>query len=98
MRRKTVILPQQINEFREWYGKNETLHYFARNCIHLQNYILWGPDERKQEKWDHPATCILADRFEMLIAVIYLENGVDAVKEFLKKHRFFDEIDKLKLR
>jgi len=25
----------------------------------------------------------------MLIAVIYLEKGIDAVKEFLKKHTFF---------
>jgi len=28
---------------------------------------------------------MLADRFEMLIAVIYLEKGIDGVKEFLKK-------------
>jgi hypothetical protein len=32
----------------------------------------------------------------MLIAVIYLERGIDAVKEFLKKHTFFEEIKKLK--
>jgi dsRNA-specific ribonuclease len=87
---------KEIDNFRQWYGNNENLQYFARNCIHLQNYILWGPDERKQKKWDHPATNILADRFEMLVAVLYLENGVDAVKEFLKKYRFFEEIDKLK--
>jgi dsRNA-specific ribonuclease len=68
---------QQIDDFRQWYGKNENLQYFAKNGIHLHNYIL-------------------ADRFEMLVAVIYLENGIDAVKEFLKKHHFFDEIDKLK--
>jgi dsRNA-specific ribonuclease len=87
---------QEIDDFRQWYGNNENLQYFSKNCIHLQNYILWGPDERKQQKWDQPTTFILADRFEMLIAVIYLEKGIEAVKEFLKKHHFFEEIDKLK--
>ena len=86
---------QQIDDFRQWYGKNEHLQYFAKNCIHLHQYVLWGPDERKQQKWDQPTTTILADRFEMLIAVIYLEKGIDAVKEFLKKHHFFKEIDTL---
>jgi dsRNA-specific ribonuclease len=87
---------QQIDGFRQWYGKNENLQFFARNCIHLHNYILWGPDERKHRKWDQPTTVILADRFEMLVAVIYLELGIDAVKEFLNKHHFFDKIDKMK--
>jgi len=80
---------QQIDDFRQWFGKNENLHFFAKNSIQLQNYIIRGPDERKQQKWDHPTTVILADRFEMLIAVIYLEKGIDAVKEFLEKHKFF---------
>ena len=88
---------QQIDDFRQCYGKNENLQYFAKNGIHLQWYILWGPDERKQQKWDQPTTVILADRFEMLIAVIYLEMGIDAVKEFLKKHHFFEVIDRLKI-
>jgi len=87
---------QQIDDFRQWYGNNENLQYFAKNCLHLQNYILWGPDERKQQKWDQPTTVILADRFEMLVAVIYLEKGIDAVKEFLLKHHFFEEIDRIK--
>jgi len=93
---KDQYTAQEIDDLRQLFGSNEKLQYFARNCIHLQNYILWGPDERKQKKWDQPTTVILADRFEMLIAVIYLEKGVEAVKEFLKKHHFFDEIDKIK--
>lgn len=88
---------QQIDDFRQWYGNNENLQYFAKNCLHLQNYILWGPDERKQQKWDQPTTVILADRFEMLVAVIYLEKGIDAVKGFLHKHHFFEEIDRIKV-
>ena len=92
---KEQYTAQQIDDFRQWYGKNENLRYFAKNGIQLHKYILWGPDERKQQKWDQPATTILADRFEMLVAVIYLEKGIDAVKEFLHKHHFFTEIDKL---
>jgi len=87
---------REIDDFRQWYGNNETLHSFSKNCIHLHNFILWGPDERNQRKWDQPTTEILADRFEMLIAVIYLEKGIEAVKEFLKKHNFFEKIDKIK--
>jgi dsRNA-specific ribonuclease len=88
---------EKIDDFRQWYGKNENLQYFAKNGINLHRYILWGPDERKQQKWDQPTTVILADRFEMLIAVIYLEKGIDAVKEFLHKHHFFEVIDRLKI-
>jgi ribonuclease-3 len=84
---------QDIDDFRQWYGNNENLQYFAKNCIHLHAYILWGPDERKQHIWDQPTTVILADRFEMIIGVIYLEKGIDAVKEFLQKHHFFEALD-----
>ena len=94
--KKENTTPREINDFREFYGNNETLHWFSKNCIHLQNFILWGPDEREKEIWNQPTTEILADRFEMLIAVIYLEQGIDAVKDFLQKHKFFEEIDKFK--
>ena len=88
---------KEIDDFRQFYGGNDALHLYAKNCIRLQNFILWGPDERKRKIWDLE-TNILADRFEMLVAVIYLEKGIDAVKEFLKKHNFFQEIDKIKER
>ncbi len=87
---------KEIDDFRQFYGGNKTLHWFSKKCLHLQNFILWGPDERNQKKWDQPTTDILADRFEMLIGVIYLEKGTEAVKEFLKKHKFFPETDKIK--
>ena len=94
--KKENTSPREINDFREFYGNNETLHRFSKNCINLQNFILWGPDEREKEIWNQPTTEILADRFEMLIAVIYLEQGIDAVKDFLQKHKFFEEIDNFK--
>ena len=93
---KEQYTAEQIDDFRQFYGSNESLQYFAKNCIHLQNFILWGPDERKQQKWDQPTTVMLADRFEMLVAVIYLEKGIDGVRGFLRKHRFFEEIDRKK--
>lgn len=86
---------KEIDDFRQFYGGNDALHLYAKNCIQLQNFILWGPDERRRKIWDLE-TKILADRFEMLIAVIYLENGIDAVKKFLEKHNFYQEIEKFK--
>jgi len=91
--KKENTTPKEVNDFREFYGKNETLHWFAKDRLHLQNFILWGPDEETQKKWEQPATNLLADRFEMLIGVIYLEKGIGAVKTFLEKHKFFHEID-----
>jgi len=87
---------KEIDDFRQIYGRNENLHAYSKECIKLQNYILWGPDEKRLLRWDQPTTKKLAGRFEMLIAVIYLEKGIDAVKEFLKKHNFFEEIDKMR--
>ena len=91
--RKEHTTPQEVNDFREFYGNNETLHEFSKRCIRLQNFILWGPDERKQRKWDQPSTYLLANRFEMLIGVIYLEQGIDAVQEFLNRHHFFPSVE-----
>jgi len=87
---------KEIDDFRQLYGNNKMLHRFSKNYLHLQNYILWGPNERKQKIWDHPTTEILADRFEMLIGIIYLEKGIEGVKNFLEKHDFFQRIDKIK--
>ncbi|HVP96749.1 ribonuclease III domain-containing protein [Methanoregula sp.] len=94
--KKEHSTPKEINDLREFYSNNQTLQRFSKNCIHLQNFILWGSDQRTNQIWNQPTTEILADRFEMLIAVIYLERGIEGVKEFLKKHNFFDEIDKIK--
>jgi len=87
---------KEIDNFRQLYGGNDILHCFSKKCIKLQDFILWGSDEIRLKKWNQRNTELLADRFEMLIAVIYLENGIDAVKNFLKKHNFFEEIDTIK--
>jgi ribonuclease III len=85
--------PKEIDDLRTFYSNNPTLQRFSKNCIHLQNFILWGPDERRREIWDQPETIVLADHFEMLIGVVYLEKGIEGVKEFLSKHHFVESID-----
>ncbi len=85
---------QEIDGFRQFYGNNDTLHAFARDVLSLHTFIVWGPDEWKRSIWDVPGTRILADRFEMIIAVIYLERGVEAVHDFLQNRHFFPEIGK----
>ena len=87
---------KEIDDFRQFYGGNDALHAFAKNRIRLHSFILWGPDEWKRKIWDLPGTRILADRFEMLVAVIYLEKGVDGVKAFLDRKRFFEEVDTIR--
>lgn len=94
--KKIRYTPKQIDDFRQWYGKNSNLHFFSKKTLRLQDYILWGPDEKTKEKWNQLSTKILADRFEMLIGVIYLDQGVKAVKKFLNNINFYDEIDKIK--
>jgi len=90
---KEYSSPKEIDDLRTFYSKNDTLQRFSKNCIHLQNFILWGPDERSRLVWNQPKTTLLADHFEMLIGVIYREKGAGGVKEFLNKHSFFEKID-----
>lgn len=90
---KEYSSPKEIDDLRTFYSNNDTLQRFSKNCIRLQNFILWGPDERSRLIWNQPKTLILADHFEMLIGVIYREKGVEGVKEFLNKHNFFKSID-----
>jgi len=89
--------PKDVDDYRQFYGNNLTLFQFSMNCIHLEKFVLWGSDEDKNRIWDQPMTThkkILADHFEMLVGVVYLEKGIDGVKEFLGKHNFFESIDK----
>jgi dsRNA-specific ribonuclease len=87
---------KEIDDFRQSYGGNEALQVFAKEHLNLQELILWGPDQKTRMEWDQPATIILADRFEMLIAVVYFEQDIDGVKKFLERIRFFKKMDEIK--
>ena len=54
--KKEHSTPKEINDLREFYSNNQTLQRFSKNCILLQNFILWGPDERRRMIWDQPIT------------------------------------------
>ena len=88
---------KEIDDFRQFYGNNDALQHYAKKKLKLHEFIHWGSDEKNKERWDLPSTIQLADRFEMLIAIIYLEKKLDEVKKFLEKNNFFKEIEKMKI-
>jgi ribonuclease-3 len=91
---KVKYSPEDLNRFRESYGKNLNLYKFSRDTIELQKYIIWGNDEEKKEKWKTSRKA-LADCFEALLGAIYLDKGMDGVKKFLKKIQFFQNMDEI---
>jgi len=87
---------KEIDDFRQSYGGNEALHLFSKEHLKLQKLILWGPDQCKNKVWEKPATMLLADRFEMLIAVVYFERGIGGVEKLLERIRFFEKMDEIR--
>ncbi len=67
----------EMTKKRANYVCEEALFIYAQD-IGLENYILVGHGQEK----DINAT-IMADVFESLLAVIYLENGLDITKKFV---------------
>ena len=92
---KGKFTAKEIDDFRQFYGGNEALHLYSKKHLKLQKFVLWGPDEKNKERWDQPTTKKLAGRFEMLIAVIYLEKGLEGVKGFLERKKFFATIERI---
>jgi len=85
--------PEKLTELRKFYGNNPALHKFAKKSVKLQEDIIWGPDEITRKVWDDPKTELLADCFEALLGAIYLDKGLDGVKLFIEKIRFFKNMD-----
>jgi dsRNA-specific ribonuclease len=76
-----------LNTLREKYGKNRTLHLVSKTPdVNLKNYIIGTDNDRC---WETGKTC-LAVYFEALVAIIFIENGIDEVKKFLQKISFFE--------
>lgn len=61
----------------------EALAALAKKC-ELQNYIIMGPGERKQES--HLKPRILASTFEAVIGAIYLDSNFEIVKKWILQH------------
>ena len=90
--------PEQLNDLREFYGNNLILHKFAKNSLKLQDYIIWGGDEKARKVWNNQKTDLLADCFEALLGAIYLDKGIKGVMKFMEKTRFFQTIDRMSRR
>jgi dsRNA-specific ribonuclease len=80
------------NVLREKYGKNRTLHLIAKtSSIHLNDYIIKTDNERCA---DTGKTC-LGVYFEALVAIIFIEHGLDEARKFLDTISFFENVKKI---
>ena len=67
--------------------------YEAAKKINLGSYLYLSKGEQDNNGRDN--TSILADAFEAVIGVIYIEFGFDAAYSFVKKFLFEDTLDKI---
>lgn len=80
------------NILREKHGKNRTLHLISKiPAVHLSDYIIKTNNERCAES----GKICLAVFFEALIAIIYLENGLDGTRDFFHRISFFENVKKI---
>lgn len=87
------LTAQQINEYREQYGKNEILHKFSKRPeVNLPDDIIWTNNDRCAKT----GKVCLAVYFEALVAAIFLDHGIEEVKKFFTTIDFFNNIEKLK--
>ena len=92
------VSEKMVNGHREWYSQNVILQEFSLNCIKLQKYVVWGPDEFNKKIWDQSRTKILADSFEALVGAVYKDQGIEGVKKMLQKIKFYEKIDELRFK
>jgi ribonuclease-3 len=90
-----IVTRKDLTDFWKKYGNNITLHRFSNECLNLDEYILWGPDETSkfEERNKQPNSRILAPCFESLIGAIYIDGGIDHVNDFLIANEFFKKIN-----
>lgn len=72
---------------------NTTSLYEAAKGIHLGEYVYLSKGEQDNNGRDN--TSILADAFEALIGVIYLQFGFDTAAEFIRKFLFDGNLDRI---
>lgn len=80
---------KELNTLREKFGKNRTLHLISKTTsLNLNDYIIKTDNERCGET----GKICLAVYFEALVAIIFIEHGIDAVKKFLSTISFFNNV------
>jgi len=90
--RKSKKSAQDLNTLREKYGKNRTLHLVSKTpAVHLKDYRIRTDNDRC---WEIGKTC-LAVYFEALVAIIFIDHGIDEVKKFLQTISFFENVKKI---
>ena len=83
---------QELNEYREKYGKNKMLHKVSKAPnVCLKNYILRTPNDRC---WETGTRC-LAEYFEALVAIIFIEHKTEGARNFFQKISFFETVEKM---
>lgn len=66
----------------------ESLFHFAEK-LELSKYVLLGKGEERTGGRNRQA--LLADVFEALLGALYLDQGIEACRQFLDEHVFSDE-------
>ncbi len=87
-----------IDGYRKWYGMNDVVQEFSKECINLQKYVIWGPDEETRKIWEQKTTKKLADCFEALIGAVYIDHGIEGVEKMLKKINYYSSVNKIRLK
>jgi dsRNA-specific ribonuclease len=89
------LKPEDINTYRENYGKNKVLHKFSKRWMSLQDYVIWSDEEEKKERWELGTTVLLAHSFEAILGALYLDKGIEGVKDCIRKIEFFERVPQL---
>ena len=87
-----------IDGYRKWYGMNDVVQEFSKDCINLQKYVIWGPDEETRKIWEHKTTKKLADCFEALLGAAYIDHRMEGVEKMLKKINYYSSVNAIRLK
>jgi dsRNA-specific ribonuclease len=83
---------KDLNTLRETFGKNRTLHLVSKTLsVNLKNYIIKTDND---SCWEKGITC-LAVYFEALVAIIFIQHGIDETRKFFQTISFFENVKKM---
>jgi dsRNA-specific ribonuclease len=83
---------EDLNYIRETHGNNRILHQLSKNPdIKIDEDILWT----KNDNCAKNGKICLAVYFEALVAVIFIDHGIDEVRKFFDTIKFFENVKKV---